>query len=117
MYVLTSLSMKLICSISLFMYKFIWVPLQLGMLSGQGLISQHSSYHSHSSDRERLLSPATTRELPESVLGDTNPPCLIHHTWLWSGLQCRGAVVKTEDHRKRQEGNFPRSLEQEKHRD
>ena len=57
-----------------------------GMCSGQSMIYQHNTYHSNSSEKERLLSQAATKELPDSLLDDTNQSCLSHQTWFQSSL-------------------------------
>jgi len=81
------------------------------------LLSQRSSYHSHSTERERgLLRWAAMREHPESFLDDSNQPCLIHQTGFWCGLNTR-AVLKREAQLEKKEGNFPGCLEQREHWD
>ena len=80
-----SLINKVHFKIPLFIY-FCGCPLKPGTLSGHSLISQCSSYHSHSRDKERLLNQPAMRELPESLPDENNPPCLVHQTWFGSGL-------------------------------
>ena len=38
------------------------------------------------SEKERHSCLAAMKELPEGLLDDTNPPCLIYQSWFWSGL-------------------------------
>ena len=38
------------------------------------------------SEKERHSCLAAMKELPEGLLADTNPPCLIYQSWFWSGL-------------------------------
>ena len=65
---------------------YLSVPCDIGMLSGQNWISQRSSCHNPSNDKERHWSQAAMRELPESLPDDTHQRCLIHQTWFNSGL-------------------------------
>ena len=83
---LISLSIKVIpFNIYFYLSIYLGATCNIGELPGQGLISPRSSHHSHSCDRDRLLRKPATRELPESFLG-INQPCLIHQTWVRSGL-------------------------------
>ena len=56
------------------------------MLSYESLISQSTTYHSHSSDKNRALGQVATREFREIIRDDTNQPCLICQTCFKSGL-------------------------------
>ena len=70
MYVFVNfLSIKFILfNICFYLSIYLGVPCDIGMLSGQRWISQGSSGHSHSSDKERLLSRAAMKGLLESLL-------------------------------------------------
>ena len=54
------------------------------MLSDQGGISKCTYYHSRSSEVERHLSQAPTREHPPRFPEETNQPCLTRLTWFRS---------------------------------
>ena len=54
------------------------------MLSDQGGISKCTYYHSRSSEVERHLSQAPTREHPPRFPEETDQPCLTRLTWFRS---------------------------------
>ena len=87
MYSLPSFIIKLILfHICFYLSIYLGAPCDIGMLPDHSLISQCGSCQSHSSDKERLLSQAATRVLPDSLHDDTNQPFLIHQTRFQSGL-------------------------------
>ena len=72
-------------SYPLILRKLLGCQLSSGDVLGQGGISQRSSSNSRSWDAERLFNQPAKRELPESFLDDTNPPCFSHQIWFCSG--------------------------------